>query len=125
MRSYVVVRFKKTDTKTYIYVTDGAVEELAKFTHAVVDSPYGALFVVEVTKFEMLDESTYDGAYKDVVTLFNLDRYNEKLKNGQRKAALEKELRRRVAKRKLEDNFAALLKDDEEGMKLLAEFRSL
>lgn len=125
MRSYVVVRFKKSDNKTYTYVTDGAVEELAQFTHAVVDSPYGSFTVVEVIKFDTLDESTYDGAYKDVVTLFNLDHYNEKLKNGQRKAALEKELRRRVAKRKLEDNFAALLKDDEEGMKLLEEFKSL
>ena len=125
MRSYVVVRFKKSDSRTYTYVTDGAVEELAQFTHAVVDSPYGSLTVVEVIKFDTLDESTYDGAYKDVVMLFNLDHYNEKLKNGQRKAALEKELRRRVAKRKLEDNFAALLKDDEEGMKLLEEFKSL
>ena len=125
MRSYVVVRFKKTDAKTYTYVTDGSVEELAKFTHAVVDSPYGALTVVEVIKFDTLDESTYNGTYKEVVTLFNLDAYNRSLENGKRKAAIEKELRRRVAKRKLEDNFATLLADDEEAMKLLAEFKSI
>jgi len=125
MRSYVVVRFKKTDTKTYTYVADGSVEELAKFTHAVVDSPYGGFTVVEIIKFDTLDESTYNGEYKHVITMFNLDAYNDKLDRLARKAAIEKELRRRVTKRKLEDNFATLLAGDEEAMKLLAEFKKL
>lgn len=125
MRSYVVVKFNKTDRKTYTYVTDGAVEELTQFTHAVVDSPYGSLTIVDVIKFDALDESSYTGEYKDVITLFNLEHYTMKVERRTRKAALEKELRTRVAQRKLEENFAALLADDVEGMKLLAEYKAL
>ena len=125
MRSYVHVRFKSSDKKTFVYLADGDVEELKQFTHAVVDSPYSALTIVEVVKFGELDESTYNGEYKDVVAMFNLDYYNEKQDRKLRKMALEKELRRRVAARKLEDNFAELLKNDEEGMKLLEEFKKL
>lgn len=125
MRSYVNVRFKKTDKKAYAYIADGAVEELSSFTHAVVDSPYEALTVVEVVSVTALDESTYDGDYKHVITMFNLDYYNDKVSKATRKSALEKELRRRVAQKKLEDNFAVLLNGDEEGMKLLEEFKSL
>lgn len=124
-RSYVEVRFRKEDKKTYIYVVDGEPEALAHFTHAVVDSPYNALTVVEVVRFSTLDESSYNGTYKDIITLFDLSYYDEKLAKKTRKAALEKELRARVAKKKLEDNFAALLVDDEEGQKLLAEFKTL
>lgn len=123
-RSYVKVRFNKTDKKTYTYVTDGAVEELSQFTHAVVESPYGTC-VVEVVGYDTLDVSTYTGEYKEVVTLFNKNKYNETLERSARKQAIEKELRRRVAKKKLEENFAALLVGDEEGLKLLEEFKSL
>jgi hypothetical protein len=125
MRTYVRVKFKQTDKQTYTYLADGAVEELADYTHAVVDSPYGGLTVVDVVKFDTLDESSYEGDYKDVITLFDLSKHNNKLAQQARKKALEKELRRRVAQRKLEDNFAALLQGDEEGLKMLEEFKKL
>lgn len=125
MRTYVHVRFKPSDKKTYAYIADGDAEELKQFTHAVVDSPYAALTIVDIIKFSALDESTYNGEYKDVVAMFNLDYYNEKQDKRNRKQAIEKELRRRVAARKLEDNFAELLKNDDEGMKLLEEFKKL
>ena len=125
MRSYIHVRFRGSDKKTYTYVADGSPDELSHFTHAVVDSPYGALTVVEVMRVSNLDESTYNGTYKHVVTLFDLSTYNEQVNREERKRALEKELRRRVAQRKLEDNFAVLLNGDEEGMKLLEEYKKL
>lgn len=125
MRSYVKVRFDGHTKRTYTYTAKGSVEELKHNTHAVVMSPSSGLVVVVVDDVSRLDESTYDGTYKNVVLMFNLDEYNKELDKQTRKAALEKELRNRVAQRKLEDNFAKLLEGDEDSMKLLEEYKKL
>ena len=126
MRSYVNVKFRSDKTgRTYAYVAEGSITDLKDYTHAVVDAPSTGLTVVVIHSITELDESTYDGDYKYVVTLFNTSLYEAIINKQRRKDAIEKELRNRVAKKKLEDNFAKLLEGDEEGMRLLNEYKSI
>lgn len=124
VKSYVNVKFASYGT-TYTYIADGSVDELSSFTHAVVNAPGKGFTVVDIVGVAEIDTSSYTGKYKDVVALFSINAYNEKQEREKRKAGLEKELRARVAKKKLEDNFEVLLNGDEEGMKLLKEYKSL
>lgn len=124
MRCYVIVKFKGSTNK-YTYTADGADEELGDFTHAVVESPIDGMCVTDVVNVSVLDESSYEGQYKDVIAIFDVRKYKQSLATGIRKKAIEKELRARIAKRSIEKNFEDLLKDDEEGLKLLSEFKSL
>lgn len=121
---YVNVKFKNS-TRTYAYLYEGDAVDLQGMTNAVVASPSDGLTVVEIVNHAPLDYSTYDGEYKYLVTVFNLDGYNERVNREVRKRTLEKELRRRVASRKLSENFEKLLEGDEEAKKLIEEYKSL
>lgn len=123
-RVYVRGCFNGSKTQ-YTYTAEGSVDELKDFTHAVVMSPSTGLTVIEVNKIDVLDESNYEGEYKSVVALFDMHEYNKTLERDERRKALEKELRARVAKRSIVKNFESLLNDDTEGMKMLEEFKSL
>lgn len=123
-RVYVCGCLMGSETQ-YTYTADGSVDELKDFTHAVVMSPFSGLTVIEVKKIDVLDEGNYAGEYKSVVALFDMHEYNKILERDERRKALEKELRARVAKRSIVKNFESLLTDDIEGMKMLEEFKSL
>lgn len=121
---YVNVKFQNS-SRIYAYLWEGDLASVVNMTNAVVVSPGTGLTVVEVVEVGDLDMTKYEGEYKYVVTLFNLKDYNERENRKRRKEALEKELRRRVAARKLSDNFEKLLEGDEEAKKLIEEYKAL
>jgi hypothetical protein len=119
------VKFKGAGTRTYTYEAQGAIEELEQYTHAVVMSPSDGLVVVTIVKVDTVDDSTYDGEYKQAVCVFDMNQHDAAVSRASRKAAIEKELRRRIAERSKEENYEKLLGNDENAMKLLEEYKSL
>lgn len=124
--SYVVVKFEKNGNK-YTYVADGDAVTLGAegFTHAVVNSPYNGLTVVEVTSITDIDLSTYTGKYKPVVTLFNKNAHDEIIAREERARVLTERLKKKIEERAFIDRAHELLRDDDEASAMLAELKSL
>lgn len=124
--SYVVVKFEKHGQK-YTYVADGDCVTLGScgFTHAVVNSPYNGLTVVEVCSISDIDLSTYTGKYKPVVTLFNREAHDAFIERWERARILTARLKQKIEERAFIDRAHELLQDDEEAAALLAELRNL
>lgn len=125
MRSYVAVKFEQGGS-LYTYLAEGSVEELDQFSHAVVLSPRNNDYVVtKVAGVTVLDESTYNGTYKYIVAMFDDQPYKDRLAKVARKAALEKELHKRIAEQSVVKQFETLLGDDVQSKALLEEYKSL
>lgn len=123
---YVKVRFKSSDKQTYTYMVEvDASFDLSKMTHAVVDSPYNSLTVVRIEGFSPVDMSKYTGEYKHVVAMFDYTLYTDRIEREERKKVIEERIRKRISKKQFIENAQLLLIGDEEGEKLLKEWRSL
>ncbi len=130
-RCYVHVSFKtndqtnRYDSKTYVYLAEGTVEENEKYEYAVVVSPYSGLVVVKVNAVTLLDESDYNGKCKYIVQFVDMTDHDERLAAEKRRAAILKELERIASERSEEERLAKLLAGDANAEKLLAELRTL
>jgi hypothetical protein len=124
--SYVRVAFADAHMgKTYTYIAEGTKEEIEKFTHAVVDSPFSGYTLVKIKSVEPLDFSSYTGSYKFIVCVVDDTEYKARLERDKRRVALEKDIRRRVDQKRKEIELATLIGDDEELKAMFEELKSL
>lgn len=134
-RCYVHVQFKRDsigganadhyDSKTYVYLAEGTVEENEKYSYAVVVSPHSGLVVVKVNAVTALDESDYNGRCKYIVQFVDMTAHNQRIENEKRRAAIKKELERRMEERSETEKFERLFAGDEDAKALLEELKKL
>lgn len=127
-RCYVNVRFKSdygTNSKLYVYVAEGSVEDNKDFKQVIVDSPSTGYTLVDIDNVADLDESSYNGSYKYVVQFVDDREYKQRKEKEKRRAAIEKELRRMHEEREKNKKLEELVSDMPEAKALIDELKSL
>lgn len=131
MTNFVTIKFHGSQ-KSYVYLSDLSAEVLKNSSHAIVQSPYSEasnsdrLVVVAIESVdETRDASSYTGKYKHLISVFNLNEYNQRLEREARAKVLEARLRERIKEQSFIKNASAMLEGDEEGLKMLEELKNL